>query len=774
MAITPYYNQQLKYEDFIADGWRDGFVIPWDDSQKQSWDIACQGIYGKKLTEVAGPYLDNTACIVRSDQSYQGKKFPEAGFKFLYTVRNNELFWAIVFIDFGIVTVDVLHYLNNYYRVEASFFDNTLISINGAYSNIQGGIGTVVNMGHAVPGKCQVVFCGSTNNLPTSDYSNYPILTSVKFGYYNPYWTVQSPKPVMTCGNQNAWPSAEASGTYNLSTAVANGADINAGLVPNDIKLDQDTVSYLQWFSVSTDGDYVKLGNGSWQKKESQLQAISKVTPQMLYYSYWGAAANNICSITTLNVQNAPRFVQMGQTFENNILTLSFSAHENKWKNGYFYGINLSDDGTHNFSNICFPTYDFITSNQSIQLKKENGDLKYLDNSNQWETAIHNFSGNVLTITCYGSDSYDLTTAGDEFTWEFGAANSILYAIQNCYADIKNYYIIGNAPEWESTKTYQYQDIVKYGYKLYSSRLYNNVGHNPETSSGYWDSDVDDYALPDTISICFTVKLESELDQSLDFFVKYYNYRGLLQTQQFSAAASQADPTIYRIKLEGIDPTQPIVFQIIDTNTSDVISERTVNLDTKLVNCITQIQTSANDSYYGKLIEKDRIQNICQAIQELVVENYSKIGTISQLNIDTNLLRTDVNLDYNIIFDDYVKVITDLKNVYDEISAKNWYYNGTNTVSPLQKDDEEIIVPENSFITINSNDISLVPGTSNQYIVSDQETEGTENPFTWVAPVANPFKDKLIVADLINGSLNPIEVNNNFQNQITYIVNNLF
>ena len=260
----------------------------------------------------------------------------------------------------------------------------------------------------------------------------------------------------------------------------------------------------------------------------------------------------------------------------------------------------------------------------------------------------------------------------------------------------------------------KYQDIVKYGYRLYSSRLNNNVGHNPETSSGYWDTDVDDYALPNTISICFTAKLESELDPLLDFVVNYYDYKGLLTPVPFYAVPFQADPTIYKIKLEGIDPTQPIVFQIIDTNTSDVISEKTVNLDAKLVNCITQIQTSANNQQTGKLIEKDRIQNICQAIQELVVENYSKIGTISQLNIDTNLLRTDVNLDYNIIFDDYVKVITDLKNVYDEISAKNWYYNGTNTVSPLQKDDEEIIVPENSFITINSNDISLVPGASNQ------------------------------------------------------------
>ena len=140
----------------------------WSSYELNDWNEAYNGLVGGSFTNtVPSKYYNNTACILREDQSYNGKRYPQCGFKFIYTIRNNKLLWAVIFIDFGIVGVNIKHCLNNQYNIYAQFNGTTLINVNGTFSNNNGGPGTIVSMGWGTPGNCQVVFCGETSDLPT-------------------------------------------------------------------------------------------------------------------------------------------------------------------------------------------------------------------------------------------------------------------------------------------------------------------------------------------------------------------------------------------------------------------------------------------------------------------------------------------------------------------------------------------------------------------------------------------------------------------------------
>ena len=352
MAITPYNNQILTYEEFINDGWKEGMRSSWSSSEKADWNYAYNGLVGGNFTDtIPSKYYENTACVLREDDSYGGKRYPQCGFKFIYTIRNDKLIWAIIFIDFGIVGVNIQHYLNNQYSVSATFNNQTLISINGTYSNSNGGPGTIASMGWGTPGKCQVVFCGETTNLPTSDYRNKNIVSVSNFGYYNRYWTNTNLRPAMSCGTN--WVGMQSTSSWSLQTSISNGATIFGRIIPESIEA-PSVVSYLEYFNVTTDGTYIKLGSeGTWKNSTSSLQATTVTTPQRIYYSYWGNSAPTICDYAEINVQNAPMNVAMNQSYNDleDALYLQFLAHTNVGQNGYFYGINLSD-GTKNFSSI--------------------------------------------------------------------------------------------------------------------------------------------------------------------------------------------------------------------------------------------------------------------------------------------------------------------------------------------------------------------------------------------------------------------------------------
>ena len=97
----------------------------------------------------------------------------------------------------------------------------------------------------------------------------------------------------------------------------------------------------------------------------------------------------------------------------------------------------------------------------------------------------------------------------------------------------------------------------------------------------------------------------------------------------------------------------------------------------------------------------------------------------------------------------------------------------------MQRDDAVIVIPEATVSKIYSGDIHLVTGSTNNYYVENQTVSGSSNPYTWVVDVDNPYANKLIVAETIDDSMvgDPnfeLDVTNNLQNQIIYIVRQLF
>ena len=341
-------------------------------------------------------------------------------------------------------------------------------------------------------------------------------------------------------------------------------------------------------------------------------------TPQRIYYSYWGNFAPDICKYKEIAVQNAPIGVVMNQSYDTgeNILSLQFFAHTNVGQNGYFFGLNFSD-GTKNFSGInLFAGTNFIDQNQLIKVKLDSGTLQYkLQDSSNWSTAIAGFTGQKLTITCYGSSSYSVFTAGSEFTYTFSATNNILSIIDDCG---------------------------------------QGQGRN------YYEETIDGDTYYRSTQICFTVNLQDNLgnDDILRITHNNENYD------------YPHNGKTYKVKIANAVPNKDFVIKVVRSGSS-VLAEQTYSIQWNKIVPTDQIQTPLdNQDKNGTLIVQESIREICDFTTHIVCENYSKLVSMSDLLMALGQLNIDSNKDMVVVYEDYVNVLTKLKAVYDEIVSE--------------------------------------------------------------------------------------------------------
>ena len=169
----------------------------------------------------------------------------------------------------------------------------------------------------------------------------------------------------------------------------------------------------------------------------------------------------------------------------------------------------------------------------------------------------------------------------------------------------------------------------------------------------------------------------------------------------------------------------------------NILAEQTFTIAWNEIESVNQIETPLdNQDEDGTLIEQNPIQKICDFITCMVCQNYSKLVSMSDLLMSIGQLRNDSNKDFVIVYDDYVNVIRSLKDAYEEIVDNHTiYYEEENIIdrySPLQREDAIITIPENAISRVDSNDIHLVTGSTNNYYIENQTVSGTSNPYTWV------------------------------------------